>query len=774
MGDTDTWMIVNTSPQPHALAQFGAVCTVSNGYLGLNGFVAERPDGPAPLTLINGVFDEFDLFGLLTPTSTPRPHLDARYFDTAGPTPAIANLPTPLATRIFVGGRRIVLGRGQVAGFEQSLDLRCGVHRYRYEFKDGDGHATRVEMQRFADLRHAHRAWLRLRITPLNHAEPIRVDAGIDGDVRATLTRERVHAIGTLHAAPPERCLLAAHYPANNSQVRVGVQNCVVAGTLREPAMATLEQDAVYTTYVFDARADEAITIDRAIVLASSDDLVFGGMIHRETELDEAAAVGFDAALEGQTAAWAALWQASDVQLEGDDPAQLGLRFCIHHLLAAAPRFTDRLSLPARLLTGELYQGCVQYDTELYMLPLLTFTQPALARTCLNFRWRGLRAAREAAHQLGHDGGKLAWLAGPTGLECLGRWWRYPATSLHINGDVALALRQYLAATGDNAFLAQRGIDLLVEAARFYASRVQRRDDGTGDLPGVTGPDDGNCTVDTDFFTNTVAVETLRYAAERLAALAERDAPAHAAAVKRLGLRADEAAQWETIARRIVRPQHPETGAFEKCAGYFARAELPAELRAARMTQFVDVSAYRAANQPDVLLAQAWWPETVPPEARQANWDTYFERSLNYASLSFAAHGLAAADLDLRDEAYRQFILTTGIDLDAGLTGRHDTYLGLHGGALGGAWQVAVFGFGGVRLRDGVLHVTPRLPSAWQRLRFQLVLRGVTVRLDIDREQVTVETLIGPALSIPIQVGASRFKLSGGERRSVAYAASGS
>lgn len=200
------------------------------------------------------------------------------------------------------------------------------------------------------------------------------------------------------------------------------------------------------------------------------------------------------------------------------------MRFCLHHLLAAAPRFSDKLSVPVKLLTGEHYQGNTFHDTDLYIVPFYIFTQPELARTCLNFRHEGLRPGREIARSLGYQGAKFAWQAGPYGEECLGRWWRFTHTNVHINAAVVYPLMQYLWATGDERYLRERGVDLLVETVRFYAARVvhdAERD--RYDMHEVAGPDEGHCESTNNFYTNYLAIRNLRWAADAVRRLARDD-----------------------------------------------------------------------------------------------------------------------------------------------------------------------------------------------------------------------------------------------------------
>lgn len=769
MAELDTWKVVNVVCDPHTLGQFNSVCTISNGYLGLKGNLAEQRDGYAPTTIINGVYDELDLFSQIRASNEDRRHLDPRYFDTAGHSPTIANLPDPLFARVFVGDREISVGRGELRDFVQVLDLQTGVYRYSFDFVDGMGRSTRIEMERFATLRHAHRVFMRYIVTPLDHDTPVRLHSGISGRVRSNITGERQFKISELWAAPPERCVMVARTPAREHEIRLGVQHTLRNGQPAQPPAGVAEHDAVYTSYVFEpARRGLPIVLERCVVLTSSEDLRHGVVASAEGELADAAEQGFERALAEQRAAWDELWRQCDVQIEGDDPAQLGLRFCIFHLLQAAPRFTQRLSVPVKLLTGEHYQGNVFYDTDLYIVPFYTWTQPRLARTCLNFRYESLRAAREIARNLGCDGAKFAWQSGPDGEECLGRWWRFVKTNVHINADVAYALMHYTWATGDDEFIFERGIDLLVETARFFAARAKHDPDrGCYDLHNVGGPDEGHCESTNNFFTNIMAGHNLRWAAETLEQLRSVEPGAHAAAVRRLALKPDEPARWRFIAERLTLLQDPQSGLCEQCDGFFRLKEIPPDLMERRKSWWVAVAPFKAMNQPDVLMALALLRDEFALKAKQANWDYYKDRSLNFSSMSFMVHALLALEVGDLTEAYRNFIITTGIDLDEALTGRRDTHSGLHGTALGGAWVTAVMGFGGVRLTEQGLRIAPQLPREWQSLRYRITYLGVPLEVQVRREEVTIRSLLKAHDPLQITVVDREISLSGGEEARV-------
>ena len=372
-------------------------------------------------------------------------------------------------------------------------------------------------------------------------------------------------------------------------------------------------------------------------------------------------------------------------------------------------------------------------------MPFYTFVFPELARTCLNFRHKGLTYGRASARELGYRGVKFAWQAGPYGEECLGKWYRFVHTNIHINADVAYSLMQYYWAAGDEAFLQECGIDILVETARFYHSRATIDATRGGlTLDNVAGPDEGHCESVNNFYTNYLAIRNLCWAAEAVERLRKQDAEAFQRIAMRLRLQADEAVHWRDTANELILLFDPQTKLYEQCQGFYQLSPVPDDLLEDRKDWFVTVAPYQAMNQFDVVMALTMFRDDFDADVLRANWEYYKDKSMNFSSMSFAINAIAAADVGDLDEAYRNFMIAAGMDLDQELTGRQDTHAGLHGTALGGAWQATVFGFGGVHLSDKGLRINPNLPPMWQRLRFNLVLRGEVVRVEIDRREIVL------------------------------------
>lgn len=752
------WLVSKTDASEAAIESTNTVFTVSNGYLALKGNLLENRRGAYPTTILAGVFDQADMVAFLRPAKEERRYLDPDYFDDAGPSPSVANLPNPLFVKVFVEGIELTFPRGIISDFRQDYDLRTGVYSYQYDHHGRDGKRTHVEMARFADMRNVHCALMRCSLTPLNYSGRITIQSGIEGAIRSNLKKDKQFEVVEAGGDDGNRCFMQARTIARGIEIRIAVAN-----VLPSAGYTMVEDEAVYNVFEIDAREGQTIVLDKHMVISSSEDGRHSVECDLRGELQRSVALGFDRACGEQRESWREIWEKVDVEIEGDDRAQLYLRFCLFHLMSAAPRHTDKLSVPCKLLTGEHYQGTTFYDTDLYIEPVYLLSFPAFAQTSLNYRYVGLAPAREIARGLGCRGAKFAWQAGPHGEEALGRWWRFTHTNIHINGDVAYSLMQYWYATGDAPFMTQRGIDILVEASRFYASRATYDvAHGRYDLDDVAGPDEGHCESKNNFYTNLLAKKTLAWAAEMLDFIHREWPMDYEAVVKRLSIEDSEPETWRAVAQGLTFYYDPETKLYEQCEGFYELAPIPPDLLADRKAWFVTVFPYQAMNQPDVVMAMALFPNDFPDDVKRANWEFYRDKSMNFSSMSFAVNSMMAKDVGDIEYAYRQFLICAGEDLDEELTGRRDTAEGIHGTASGGAWMAAVFGFGGVRLTDRGLSINPRLPRHWKSLKFKLLVRGALLSFEVDHGRTRVSVSGDGAVDLAAEVAGEKLTLCAG------------
>ncbi len=468
-----------------------------------------------------------------------------------------------------------------------------------------------------------------------------------------------------------------------------------------------------------------------------------GGRDERTSRREAAEKAGFEQLLAEHREAWAQRWLEADVAIDGDSELQHAVRFNLFHLMASVAD-EGEAAVGARGISGPGYRGHVFWDSDVFVLPFLAATHPAAARAMLEYRVRRLPAAIEAARRLGRRGARFPWESAVDGrdvtpqsaLDRTGRPVRIRTGELeeHIVADIAWAVDCYLAWTGDTAFATGPGRELIVETARYWASRIRVDHAGRGHIYGVIGPDEYHEPVDDNAYTNVMARWNLR----RAALLS--------------GVTAEERAEWLRLAEGLVDGYDPETGVYEEFAGFFGLEPLRIADIAPRRPISADlllgperVDGAQVVKQPDVLMLHHLVPDEVVPGSLGPNLAYYEPRTAHGSSLSPAIHASLFARAGRLTEAVAALRLAARLDLDD-LTGT--TAGGLHLATMGGVWQALVFGFAGARPCGGALHLDPRLPESWDALEFSLSFRGSPVRIRIEPDDLAIRA--DP--SVPLRV----------------------
>ncbi len=449
-------------------------------------------------------------------------------------------------------------------------------------------------------------------------------------------------------------------------------------------------------------------------------------------DLGAAAEIGFDRLLAEHREAWAQRWESSDIVIDGDVELQRAIRFTLFHLTASVAD-QGEAAVGARGLSGPAYKGHVFWDSDVFVLPFLAATHPAAARAMLEYRVRRLPAAREAARRLNRCGARFPWESASDGFDVTPRGIRTPSGTLvrvrtgeleeHIVSDVAWAAQCYVDWSGDDAFAAGPGREILVETARYWASRIRVDHGGRGHIYGVIGPDEYHEPVDDNAFTNVMARWNLRRAAELDGVDAERG-------------------EWLRLADSLVDGYDPETRLYEQCAGFFGLEPLIiADVAPTRpvtadvLLGFERVRRAQVLKQPDVLMLHHLVPDEVAPGSLAPNLDFYEPRTAHGSSLSLPIYAAVMARAGRTAEALAALRLAATLDL-------HDvagnTSAGLHLATMGGVWQALAFGFAGVRPRGDTLVVEPHLPSEWSSLEVRLRFRGAPLALRIAGGELSV------------------------------------
>jgi alpha,alpha-trehalose phosphorylase len=449
---------------------------------------------------------------------------------------------------------------------------------------------------------------------------------------------------------------------------------------------------------------------------------------------------GWDELLSGQREYLDRFWESADVVVEGDEQLQQAVRFALFHILQSSARAENR-AIPAKGLTGPGYDGHVFWDTEMFVLPVLTYTAPHAAASALRWRHSILPAARDRARQLRHVGAAFPWRT-ISGQECSG-YWPASTAAFHINADVADAVIRYERAVDDREFEREFGLEILVETARLWRSLGHHDSHGRFRIDGITGPDEYTALADNNAYTNLMAQRNLRGAADAV----ER----HPSTATALGVDAEDAAAWRDAAAAVVIPYdqalrvHQQAEGFTQHQRWDFEHTQPDEYPLLLHFPYFDIYRKQVLKQADLVLALHWRGDAFTDEEKLRAFDYYEALTVRDSSLSACTQAVIAAEVGHLDLAYDYFGEAALMDLG---DLEHNVRDGVHMASLAGAWLAAVAGFGGMRDHDGTLGFAPRLPEALRGLSFRLVFRSRRLKVDVRHDEATYTLLEGEPLEL--------------------------
>jgi trehalose/maltose hydrolase-like predicted phosphorylase len=713
---------------------------ISNGFLGVRaGRTINRLPGMAvaPRTYVAGLFD-----------------------GSGSGSPASALVPAPDWLRIDISLLPPAAGPSpdDVAFHHRTLDFRRGALVTESRLVRSPGMAVRLRVLRLVSL---HSRALGLQ------AIQIDVDAG---SVEVTLEASFDGLDCGLAAERLEQGLGVWHTNATGKRLAM-----VVATALRVDGqiVAARPLGPFKWAWTWRTRPGQVVAFERTVAIALGDAQSGSAVDQAQARLAAAEALGRAGVIALHEASWAQRWRDSDVVVGGDPGAQHALRFALYHLNGAANPDDETVSIAARALTGDDYHGHVFWDTEIFLLPFYTLTWPEAARALLMYRFHTLGGARAKASRMGWRGAMYAWESADTGAETCPEQVVGPDRHImrvlcgtqeqHISADIAYAVWHYWEATGDERFLRDAGAEILLETARFWASRAQPEADGRHHIRGVIGPDEYHETIDDNAFTNVMARWNIRRALDVAALLRRRWPERWASLCAGIGLDDAELRQWADAADTMVTGLDPHTGLFEQFAGFlnlesidlanYAGRSVPMDVVLGReRTQSAQV-----IKQADVVALLALLPGEFADGAAATNFSYYEPRCSHGSSLSAALHGVAAARLGRTETAMRFFRQTSATDLA-------DTHAAIDGGvhiaALGGMWMMAVLGFAGLAVDGAGLGFTPRLPDGWHSMAFSVQWHGRHVSVGIDRAGATFTATLLSGEPMTILLGDTQHQLS--------------
>ena len=736
-----SWLLIEEGFNVAREHEIESLFAISNGYLGTRGSLAEGSSLSSPATFVAGIFDMNSM---------------------SDSNPELAVAPDWTRLRIIVEGQELKLEEGKFLDHRRILDLRQGMLWREWRHQDPTGRITRLRFLRLASLADRHVLLQSMALTPENYSGRVRLESLVVQPLRG---KGQYSLAVPANIPPPPTLVPSASSSSPRNTVVLTVRTLAtgkaiafaVESRLRTEegesigGSAELGSDRMVEPWDWDVEIGKSYRLDRLACVYTSRDTDRPEEM-AANRLEKSFKNGVEKVVASHSQAWESRWRDADVQVEGDNEAQRALRFAIYHLIGTANPKDERASIGARGLTGAVYKGHVFWDTEIYMLPFYLFTCPAAARALLMYRSHTLSAARAKAHSLGYRGALYPWESADTGDETTPRLVLAPDGEVitilsgeqehHISADIAYAVWQYWQASGDHSFLLNAGAEIILEAARFWASRGQIEADGRYHIRHVIGPDEYHEDVDDNAYTNVMAQWNMERGAEVVRILEIRWPERWRELAERLRIATEEPEQWLRLGKAMYTGLDPATGLFEQFRGYFGLEEIDLaayEGRTAPMDVLLGrdrIQASKVIKQPDVLMLIYLLWDRFPARVREANFRYYDPRTGHGSSLSPSIHALIAARLGDLELAERYFKQSAEIDLANNMGNAAG---GVHAAAQGGLWQATVLGIGGLQLHTTGLDFDPHLPHRWRGLRFPVQWQNRLLRVTVGAKPTTIE-----------------------------------
>jgi len=763
----DPWRLVETSYNVEDLGLTETLFSVANGYLGMRGTPEEGRPAYAHGTFINGFHETW-----------PIRHAEAAYgFAETGQT--IVNAPDAKVMKIYVDDEPLTFGTADLERYERSLDFRDGVLRRTLVWRTPSGKRVQICSTRMVSMTQRHLALMSLEVTMLTGTAPVVISSqllnrqdgkdeyherkeslGHGADPRKASAFEDRVLLPRVSAVEGDRLMLGYQCANSGMTIAVAADHLVSASDVVE-TIERAEDDLAKRVFRVEATEGNTFRLDKIVTYHTSRGVPVRELSDRcERTLDRVARVGVEHVMEDQRAWYADFWESADVEVAGpgDDirAVQQAIRFNLFSLAQASAR-TDGLGVPAKGVTGSGYEGHFFWDTEIYVVPFLCYTQPTIARNVLHARSVMLPAARKRAKEMATLGAMYPWRT--INGEEASAYYAAGTAQVHIDADIAYALTKYLYATQDLGFLIREGIDILVETARMWADLGFWRHNGTPSfhIHGVTGPDEYTTVVNNNLFTNVMARFNLEKAAFAVQLIKDNFPDAYTQVVGRLQLTEAEVAEWARCSEGMHIPFDEGLGIHPQDDFFLDRevwdlSKTPASVRPLLLHYHpLVIYRFQVLKQADVVLALFLQGDRFTLEQKRKDFEYYDPITTGDSTLSAVVQSIIAAEVGYHEVALRYFHDALYVDLD-NLHG--NTVDGMHIASTGGVWGGLVFGFGGLRDSNDGLNFDPRLPACWDSLRFRVAWRGARMLVEVTEDQIcfTVETEETPGSEVPLAV----------------------
>jgi maltose phosphorylase len=664
-----------------------------------------------------------------------------------------------------IEGEVLDLAKCEVMEFRRVLNMLEGTLERSFIAKLPSGKSLKVKTLRFCSLKDDESGAIKFSVIPINFSASAKITVSLDGDISNKdsnhgekfwneINKETAHSEAYLtletkksvwDSVPTFQVCTGMRFECHQNNEPVSCQTMpikkdkYVASELR----TSLKQN------------QETVIYKYAVNLSSENYPKENLTSEAKKYLERIVNKGFNQMLEEQKLAWKTKWEGNDIQIDGDIAAQQGIRFNIFHLQQTYTGEDARLNIGPKGFTGEKYGGSTYWDTEAYCLPFyLSTSEQKVARNLLVYRHNHLKRAIENAEKLGFsDGAALYPMVTMNGEECHNEW-EITFEEIHRNGAIAYAIYDYIRYTGDENYLNEYGLEVLIGISRFWAQRINWSSaQQKYVMLGVTGPNEYENNVNNNWYTNYLAVWCLKYTLEAIDKV-KRDNFKYEDITRITNFdETAETSKWKNIIKNMYFPYDAQREVFLQQDGFLDKELLTVN----------DIAQQRPINQKwswdrilrscfikqaDVLQGMYFFEDDFSVDELRRNFDFYEPMTVHESSLSPCVHVIQAAKLGKKEKAYEMYVRTARLDLD---DYNNDTEDGLHITSMAGTWMSVVKGFGGMRVKENMLSFSPFLPEQWQSFSFRVGFRQNALKVAIHHEHIAIENLSESPISVLVE-----------------------
>ncbi len=712
--------------------------TLTNGYMGVRGTLDDLQKDELSGTYFAGVFDKSEAQVV-----------------------QLVNQPYFFGLKFYINKEYLDLSKCKMLEFYRALDMRQNLLYTKYKIEDNKSRITTIEGYRFLSIHNRHLAGQSYKFTAHNYDADILVENIIDGStVNARfLPLERVKHYNIKEQKQLQSGAILVSVETRGKKYSASIVTSTKVSLDGENKAnrkrITPMGDSMVEFTEFSIENGQSIEIDKYISVVTTRDVAKEEIEQTVTSIfNNYYNSGLKKELELSTKKLDEAWEISDIKIDGDEKAQKALRFNIFTLATTINPDDENVSIAAKGLHGEGYKGHVFWDTEIFVIPYYIYSNPKAARSLLMYRYNLLDAARENAATQGYKGARYPWESADTGLEETPRWgFDYKGNPVriwtgdieyHITSDIVFSILQYYRATNDLDFLLNYGFEIIIETARFWESRVEyNKEMNRYEINCVIGPDEFHEHVDNNLYTNYFARWNMKKAIELLNFTEKEHKDVYDKVTRKICFRKEEVSDWENVIEKIYIPIKSEKDIMEQHEGYFKLKDyVVTEYDENNMPLFpkevdiVKLNDYTIIKQPDIVMLMHLLGEDFSLETKKINYDYYEKRTVHKSSLSPSIYCIMGLTVGDHKKAYEYLMRTALVDLD---DNQGNTREGIHFASIGGTWQAAVFGFGGISFdSNGILCLNPTwIPENWNSFSFNICWKKSIINITIKQKEIT-------------------------------------